>query len=151
MRIYTCIDCGVSEEKIKPLGPLPKRCAACRYALKKAVWTERNRAKHSGYEEGKLMCALCGKWYHKIISHVWQLHHVSGKQYRTMFNLPLSHGVLSLQARGNIVKPTAEVLRQLPIRGVRTRIKKGERKPFAGGGKGFKQPKDSDIFINHKN
>jgi hypothetical protein len=55
---------------------------------------ERQRVLSGKYESGKLKCAVCGKWYIQVASHVCQIHGLSAREYKEYFDLPVSRGVV---------------------------------------------------------
>lgn len=44
--------------------------------------------------ENKCQCLICGKWYVQVCSHVYQVHGMTGREYREYFELEVKRGVV---------------------------------------------------------
>lgn len=42
----------------------------------------------------KCQCLMCGKWYVQVCSHAYQVHNMTGRQYREHFELEVKRGVV---------------------------------------------------------
>ena len=42
----------------------------------------------------KCQCLVCGKWYVQICSHAYQVHGITGREYREKFELEVKRGVV---------------------------------------------------------
>lgn len=97
--------------------------------------------------EGKFQCLICGKWYYQVCSHVWLTHGVGEEDYKKMFDLPLSKGILPVEikrikAEHVFENGTIENLKK----GVKKRYRKGDPRAKAvtgwkgrRGNKGFEE------------
>lgn len=45
--------------------------------------------------EGKPICHICCKAYDKVLSHVWQVHKLSAREYKRDFGLDVIKGIMS--------------------------------------------------------
>ena len=118
----------------KPNANNVKYCDHCRkeaykYLEYRKQW-HRNRTGRK--EKGKIQCQLCGKWYRKPMSHAWQIHGISEKEYKEHFGL---------ERKGIIPEPDKEVLQEhvknnfnlvvkinLLNKGKKTRFIKGDKR-----------------------
>lgn len=95
----TCKNCG---------GPLPnaryrtfcsKKCR-CQANNKKQATYRREWQKNKRDEvaaipsDKKLQCLICGKWYTQVSSHAYQIHGLTGREYREKFELEVKRGVV---------------------------------------------------------
>jgi len=112
-----CIDCGkqMSGWKIK----IRKTCAVCgkvitskrfRSYCSKQCRDKRNNTKYQKHNSKmqkikrdalasipsseKKQCKICNRWYVQVGSHIVQKHHMTAREYREKFNLPLKKGVV---------------------------------------------------------
>lgn len=47
----------------------------------------------------KLKCAICGRWYVQVGTHVRMVHHMTAKEYRIQFDLPIKKGISTTEFR----------------------------------------------------
>lgn len=45
--------------------------------------------------DGKVICHICGRAYTKLITHVYQIHGLTAKEYKSEFGLNLNSGLIS--------------------------------------------------------
>lgn len=92
----TCKICGVKLTKLRTRTFCSKKCRDAetnkRTASYQQEWQRNRRGK---YEEGKIQCLICGKWYHQIGSHVKQFHKITARKYREAHDLEVKKGMLS--------------------------------------------------------
>lgn len=55
-------------------------------------------------KDGKVVCHICGKSYNKLLSHVWQTHGLSKHEYKEMFGLDSSKGIISESTKTKLQK-----------------------------------------------
>lgn len=71
-----------------------------KFHIKKNAWrgTEWQRAKRdreaSVPSPDKCQCLICGKWYVQICTHAYQVHGITGREYRERFELEVKKGVV---------------------------------------------------------
>lgn len=89
-------------------GPLPNSrfrtfCSAkCRTkshnmksAARQAVWQRERRDKEASVASpDKCQCLFCGKWYVQVGSHAYQIHGMTGREYREYFELEVKRGIV---------------------------------------------------------
>lgn len=46
------------------------------------------------YEEGKIQCVICGKWYVQVCSHVLYAHNLSNREYKKILGVDAKKGVV---------------------------------------------------------
>ncbi len=89
----TCKICG---------NPLPKRCRTycskkCRrkaeYKKFYSYQLEYGRKKRGEYSPDKKRCKICGRWYVQVGSHIVQVHHITARKYRELYDLPVKKGI----------------------------------------------------------
>lgn len=137
-------------EKLNP--PAMVECVKCKSKTKhprrglcvKCYGRERRelmRAKEVVYElpsigevhyskDGKPICHICGRAYHKLLSHVWQIHGMNEKEYKKEFGLSLYNGIISDMTKeklqGRVQENYEKVVEaNLLVNGKKTRFKKG--------------------------
>lgn len=81
-------------------------------------------------EEGKPICHICGKGYDKLMSHVYQTHDMTARDYKIEFGLDLNQGIMSEESKEKARKTVEDnyeniVLDNLLTKGAETRFKKG--------------------------
>ena len=58
-------------------------------------WQRAKRGKEATEpSDKKVQCLICNKWYVQVCSHVFQVHHLTGREYREQFDLEVKRGVL---------------------------------------------------------
>lgn len=80
-----------------------------RYNEYRNAW---GRSRRGVYSEDKLKCAICGKWYVQVGSHIVQSHGITAREYREKFDLPVKRGVVPnyfRKAKGDIAKSNKTV------------------------------------------
>lgn len=83
-------------------------------------------------EEGKPICEICGKAYHRVLGHVRQKHQLTEKEYKKQFGFDLTNGICSKEsAERTSLKTQANFARciehNLLVNGVRTQFKVGSK------------------------
>ncbi len=138
MKKLKCIVCGKEYPKPKYNKTRSHYCSeTCRnkfYNRKyQAYRTEQNRLKK--IEEAKIsspdkiQCLICGGWYRKVGSHVWNSHKMTAREYRKLVGLDVKRGLLTDKAR--------EVMREHVFEnGTVNNLKAGEINWFKKGQKG---------------
>jgi predicted transcriptional regulator len=56
-------------------------------------WQRKNRAKKATYRKDKKKCIICGLWYVQVGSHIVQVHKMTAREYREMYDLPVKCGI----------------------------------------------------------
>ena len=77
----------------------------------------------------KVQCLICGKWYVQVCSHIYQVHGMTGREYREKFGLDVKKGVVPKwfrKKKGNtaIANDTYKNLEA----GKKYRFKKGDKR-----------------------
>ena len=54
------------------------------------------RERRGKYSPDKVMCLICGRYYVQVGSHVAQRHHMSAREYREEYELPVKKGIVPL-------------------------------------------------------
>lgn len=54
-------------------------------------WQAEKRGKNG---PGKIGCLICGRYYVQVCSHVYQVHKMTGREYREVFELEVKRGVV---------------------------------------------------------
>lgn len=80
--------------------------------------------------DGKPICHVCGKAYHKILAHSWQVHNLSAYDYKKQFGLETSYGIMSEESTKLARKRVYEnydtsIKENLLEKGTETRFKEG--------------------------
>lgn len=82
-------------------------------------------------ENGDPICHICGRSYHKLMSHVWQVHGVHAHEYKKEFGLYTTHSVMNETNKETISRQTQsrlDMIREnLVLRGQGTRFKPGSK------------------------
>ncbi len=80
--------------------------------------------------EGNPICELCGKGFRKVISHVWQHHEMTGKEYKQMFGFDSKKGIVNRELaetlRQNVLNHYDDVIIPLIENGKKSRYKQGQ-------------------------
>jgi len=82
--------------------------------------------------EGKPICHICGRAFHRLLSHVRQKHNLTAKEYKKKFGLNIGNGIIS-----NISKSKSQIAvfnnynkvveKNLIKNGKKTRFKIGDK------------------------
>lgn len=80
--------------------------------------------------KGNPVCELCGKGFARLGRHVWQSHNMKARDYKKMFGLDVSKGLISEASRRKISKATKKnydlvIKKNLLEKGKDTRFYKG--------------------------
>lgn len=83
-------------------------------------------------QEGKPICEICGKSFHRVLSHVRQKHDMNEKEYKIKFGFDLHKGICSrfsqeLSRRRVEENYEKSVKENLLKKGSKTRFKKGSK------------------------
>ena len=76
----------------------------------------------------KCQCLICGKWYVQICSHAYQVHGITGREYREKFELEVKRGVVPewyRKLKGDTTMDN-ETYKNLEA-GMKYRFKKGQK------------------------
>lgn len=81
---------------------------------------------------GKPICHICGKSFKKLMSHAWQKHGISAREYKIKFGLETTKGIMceesvALARQRNLEHYDKVVLQNLVSKGEGTRFKKGSK------------------------
>ncbi len=77
-------------------------------------------------KDGKIKCLVCGKYFRRPLSHVWQKHEMSAREYKSEYGLDLKKGIVTEDYR--------EVMRQHVFEnGTVNNLKKGDIYRFKKG------------------
>lgn len=82
--------------------------------------------------EGKPICHICGKSFHKLLAHVWQKHGMTAKEYKETFGLNTTCGIISDKTKKKLQRSVKKhyelvVIKNLIEGGKKTRFKKGSK------------------------
>ena len=92
-------------------------------------WQRKKRDKIASVPDpNKCQCLICGKWYVQVCSHVYQVHHMTAREYRERFELEVRRGIIPdwyRKIKGDIALDN-ETYKNLE-KGVKYRFKKGEK------------------------
>lgn len=110
--IGLCDKCYQRKRRSPKINPLPKKG--------EIAYTE----------DGKPICHICGKGYDKLMSHVYQTHEITARDYKIEFGLDLNQGIMSEESKEKARKAVEEnydsiVVDNLLTKGVGTRFEKG--------------------------
>lgn len=83
--------------------------------------------------DGRIVCHICGKAYRKLGGHVVQKHGITSYQYKIMFGLETSHGLISDEHKQHLADC---VMRNYERCVVQNLVKKGSKTRFAKGSAG---------------
>lgn len=66
-----------------------------KYAKRGVDWQRAKRDKEASIpNKDKKQCLICKKWYVQVCSHVYQVHGLTGREYRERFGLDVKKGVI---------------------------------------------------------
>ena len=54
------------------------------------------------------ICHICGRAYKKLLTHVWQMHDMSEKEYKKKFELEVGNGILCQETKDKLQKAITE-------------------------------------------
>jgi hypothetical protein len=82
--------------------------------------------------DGKPMCEICGKYFHRVLSHVRQKHDVNERDYKKQFGFDLKKGICSLESKEKSRQAVLDnydkvVLDNLVVNGSKSRFKLGSK------------------------
>lgn len=104
-QVKHCSWCGDKERRmlrIKYNGELVWVCSRCYQRFKR--WGTQHPLPPKGViqydSEGKPICHICGYAFNKLMSHVWQIHGMNEREYKTEFSLLFS-SIMSEEATDN--------------------------------------------------
>lgn len=127
----TCKICGEQITKARFRTYCSTKCRVkfnnCSHSKQNVDRQRERRDKIASIEDpNKCQCLICGKWYVQLCTHAYQIHGVSGREYRQMFMLEVKKGIVPdwyRKLKGDIAidNHTYENLK----RGVAYRYKKG--------------------------
>ena len=83
-------------------------------------------------QEGKPICEICGKAYHRVLGHVRQKHQLTEKEYKKQFGFDVTNGICSKEsAERTSVKTKANFVKciehNLLANGIKTRFQVGSK------------------------
>ena len=92
-------------------------------------WNRKKRDREASIPdpENKCQCLICGKWYVQVCSHVYQVHGMTGREYREYFELEVKKGVVPewyRKVKGDIAFDNETYLNLR--KGAKFRFKKGQ-------------------------
>lgn len=81
-------------------------------------------------EEGKPKCEICGKYFHRVLSHVRQKHEMNERDYKKDFGFDLSKGICSKESKEKSRKAVYDnydkvIQNNLVMKGAKTRFSDG--------------------------
>ncbi len=84
-------------------------------------------------EDGKVICHICGKSFNKLLTHVWQAHGLSEKEYKLKFGLDLYKGLISENTK---LKLQEAVKNNYDLVVTQNLVKNGKKSRFEKGSSG---------------
>lgn len=130
-----CKICGKKISHIRCRTYCSKKCRDKRNNMKAAKsgygtkWQRDRRDEIASVPDPKkCQCLICGKWYVQVCSHVYQVHKMTGRQYREYFELEVKRGVVPewyRELKGNMAIDN-ETYKNL-VAGAKFRFKKGQK------------------------
>ena len=78
-------------------------CATIRKKQSEKLHTLKLKERRGLPDPNKIQCLICYKWYKKPMSHAWQVHHTTAKEYKDNYNL---------EQKGLIPEHDKEILRK---------------------------------------
>lgn len=67
-----------------------------RYSSYQLKWQQEKRAREArNPAPDKVQCQICGLWYRQVGSHIWQVHHLSAREYRKEYGFDVRRGQLA--------------------------------------------------------
>lgn len=130
-----CNLCGDTQSKRyinnKKHGLLCMKCYQ-RERKNPTVYTKPNYGEIKLNEDGKPICHICGKAYNKLLTHVWQIHGLSAREYKKEFGLDVIKGIMSEESTKIASNKAYEnydlvVKKNLIENGMKTRFIKGHK------------------------
>ena len=94
---------------------------------------------------GKIACLLCGLYYKKPLSHVWQRHGINEREYKKQFGLDHKKGICSEETK-EILRDHIKKNYNLVVE--KNLLKNGKKSRFKKNGVGVGIYKRSDQTIN---
>ena len=91
--------------------------------------------------EGKPICELCGKSFHRLLSHVRLKHFMNEREYKLKYSLDLGKGICSKESSEKTRIKTLENYDKVIAKNL---IKKGSTTRFSKGSKGRTKEKVSE-------
>jgi len=92
------------------------------------------------YQEGKIKCLICKRWYRQVGSHIVQVHQMTAREYREFFDLEVKKGILTPELRDLYGRQAIE-------NGTWKNLKKGRKYWYKKGQKGVGVYKRSHITV----
>ena len=107
-------------------------CDECVYKRTKERWTINNNKtmlQRGDYAPNKIQCLICHKYYRKPMSHAWQVHGTTAREYKDNYQL---------EQKGLIPDDDRKILREHVYKHkdiviTQNLIKKGRKTRFKGG------------------
>lgn len=66
-----------------------------KYKKQQAAWQrERMERLASIPSDEKVQCLICNRWYTQLLSHVWQIHGTSGREYKNEYGFDVKKGLI---------------------------------------------------------
>lgn len=83
-------------------------------------------------QDGKPICEICGKSFHRLLSHVRQKHQINEREYKLMYGLDLKKGICSKKSsqksrRKALLNYNKVIKINLLSKGKKTQFKKGSK------------------------
>jgi len=128
-----CKLCGkkITEKRYRTF--CSQKCREKSTNIKHRAYTkEWQRNRIGKYEEGKIQCLICGRWYHQVCSHVWQVHNLNHRQYKEMIGKDIGIGLVTKKLfavkRKQNLDNKDKVWKNLLESGKKFRYKKGSKR-----------------------
>lgn len=135
-----CKQCGKTIE-YKPNANNVKFCSPiCRTRSYYPARKEWFQNRHYTPSPNKIACLICGKYYRKVGSHVFNSHGMDAREYREEYNLEVKRGIVPPDLRETLTRNVIE-------NGTIENLKKGQKYWFKKGQKGVGVYKRSPITI----
>ncbi len=81
--------------------------------------------------DGKIICEICGKSFHRLLTHVRQKHGITAKEYKLRFGLDNRKGICStessLRSRDKVLSNPTIIQENLIKGGSKNRFKEGSK------------------------
>ncbi|MFW5962663.1 MAG: MucR family transcriptional regulator [bacterium] len=106
-----CEDCGRETKRIYGMKSFKKRlCQTCYnyYQNGGEIHQLPAYAEVKYDDRGYPICHICGKAYKKILTHVWQFHDLSEKEYKKKFGLDKYKGIVAEFTKKKLQKSVKE-------------------------------------------
>lgn len=124
-----CKDCGKLIDDKSYMNGL---CSSC-YSYRKKGGTfnppaEAGRIEHD--VNGRIICHICGRAYNRLGSHIRESHKLKTAEYKRIYGLCANAQLTSLSYHDkmSVLAIQNEMPEQLKTVGIKTRVKKGEKK-----------------------